>query len=173
MFLSKYICKSLILHDTFTSDLLIQHRKILSQLSVFTQEQILPVYPLHCQFETELSLAQLKSLIKKCILMPPEYKNGIIFRPLKIELLEEKITFNNFIFPEITEAAFIIGVINSSTQEISDKISFYFNSLNIQPKSLRVFRIYEAQYNQIDIKNNQLGYSWELGDYTWVKLKNN
>ncbi|MBO5236043.1 MAG: hypothetical protein J6B32_02865 [Spirochaetaceae bacterium] len=167
----KYMCKSIIFHDTFESDLITQHRNILSQLSIKTGKPFFPIYPLHCQIETELSLNQLKNSIKKCTIMPPKYKKGLLYRPLYIESCN-KITSKNIFFPEITETAFIFGLIKPSTQKTSDIVNEYLNTKNIQSKDIRVFRIYQSSYQKNDEKEI-LSYSWKLGDFTWVKLKTN
>ena len=163
-------------HNTPLSNILQENRALLAKLKNQGLNTIYPIYPFHCFIDSEKAqnynlIEKIQKSIKQCSILPPQVKNGFLYRPVAIEGAKTQ-----GIFPELITNILPENEVSNQQEAPKGFIFGYCKDLQkidnnkIVPIDLRVFRLYRATY-LIHEKSKNHSVSWTLSKPYWVKIK--
>lgn len=180
-------------HDTPFSEILSQHRKILTQVKqslegTLEKKLLYPFYPCHGIIDFNGSVQELKKQITSCKILPPTYEKGFFFRPIEIlgatiRSFPQEIVYK--VLPFLKERnckqitvpkGFIFGYLKNHEDFEEQLIKDSIHQFNIPALNLRVFKLLKVQYSWTKDETTTQGEEtssplyWTSQSPQWVKL---
>lgn len=169
-------------HNTPLSQMLSQHREILTALSLAGKKsRFYPIHPCHCLLDAPIPAKELKKQITSCRIFPPQMQGGFLFRPVEVtgtHPLTIPPRLAHQLLPSLSEkdlqdraipAGFIFGYVKIHPKEDFIQQELESISNEIRPLNLRVFRLHHIEYRWTsDSLPGSLNWTMELPH--WVKI---
>ncbi len=168
-------------HDTPLSQLLAQHRQILSAVAQAIGEgapglAVYPIHPCHCLLQPETK--DFEGSIGGCAILPPAYRNGFLFRPVEVaglrlrqlppELVHGILPFLSLGDLEDIPQGFVFGYLRDRRMEA--RIGEIMDGFAGWQVKLRVFRLRRVEYSwsQGEVPEAM---QWAMGPPQWIKVR--